>query len=725
MNIISNIRVLINLMKSFFTRQKTKSSILLHTLVLIFSSCASPLYISDEEWTELHTIIIKTNQNNFYIQNRKGEYLSQTRKGNNVSVYIPKLRSKYLKLTLSHNDREKVNIKINRSIRRGALICDLTFGSLLCWIPVLVDFGNTNIYQIKKSSRFFDVFMPYNDIFYQQRYSEAVKQGDVSAFENFYKKYPESTLADEAMKKCYELAWNETTFINKINTYENYIAKYPKAPYVGDAWENIYKLGLEEAITQNTPEAFDNYINKYPNSSKIDEAKNLRKTVKEIDDAFAQAKSANTYQAYSDFNARYPDCKYIKESSFNFLSRYYIENKEAFNNLSGCNEYLAWVKAYEKKFMQSYDYRIVNEIETFRDQHIVNNLKTISSREAYLNFLKDQYKTENGKDPVENEVFSIKERVLGNIKVLINGAFIFWDYLGQKELVNYENNNFNGSYTKYATDSKTILEKGEYKSGIKNGKFSFNYPDGKKYMEQVFTEGNKLYEISFDENGQLKHEEGYFEANFNKANFNEFEGWEICFSQIKKGFAPADKVLCFYEGYEELEKATLTKLIWHSDSVLKNLNTLKKFIFRIHWATDVDDGVGTYHYEKGFKHHLITKVDLSDELTVQITNEIEKQRKEAIKPRLGVNYWVSTDSHECDCCYNFYKRTTYKYTSYQVALEHDPWGALDWYSKTLKMDGLSALMNLTSAAKKGNYFYIYKPDKESCGRKGCRKKCGD
>lgn len=461
-------------------------------------SCAGPRFISEAKWKDKHIVYFKTNQEDVTVKNKKGEKLEQASDGKILAVYIDKLRAKNLKLTLSHPSRADTTIKIKRSVRAGALIFDCTFGAILYGIPLIVDFANVNIYQVKKSSRNLTVNMLYNDQYYERKLYEAKQKGNIAAFEEFIKNYPESKFVIEAQNSIYSLAWNDANKKNTIPAYDDFIAKYPKATQVTEAQNKVYDIAYNAAVFANTPEAFENYINKYPKSPKVDEAKIKQKTVKEIDNAYNTSLKTNTYAGFSVFLNTYKNTKYNTEIASKMASAFYRENSNKLKTLDGVNSTITLIKEIE------FDYSIrceeLNKLNITRDELLAEKLKTVTNKNQFFAILKEQAKVETG-DAKEDNAYAIADRVFSNSKINLNGQYSRWRSDGTKELAVYLNNKLNGTYTKYAADEKTILEKGMYNNGIRTGLYVVNYPSGKKHYEQTWSNSSIESEIEYDEQG--------------------------------------------------------------------------------------------------------------------------------------------------------------------------------------------------------------------------------
>lgn len=440
-----------------------KSICVLWLAQVLFSSCAGPLFISEEKWKLKHLVYFKVNQTDITASNKSGEKLKLYPVNEYVAVYIPTLRPRDLKITLSHPNRLDTTIKIKRTIRPGALFFDCTFGAILTGIPLLVDLVNKNIYQIKKSSRILSINMLYNNQFYDQKFKEAEKNGSITSYENFIKNFPESNLVVKAQEQVYNIAWNN-------------------------------------AQSKNTISAYESFISKYPNSPKVEEAKRIKNKAKEIDNAYSSALKVNKYITYKSFLESYKLTKYNSEVAEKMANAYCEENKGSLNNLKQCNDAVKFVK----------DIQTVNKItankltiiENKRDELLANEIQKVKSKTEYFNLLINQHKSEAGKNfASEQDAEGIRYRVFTR-GLNLSGMFAYWNTDGTKVVVNYANGKEQGVYTKYTSDEKTILEKGMYNNGGKTGFYVINYPSGKKHYEQTWSNGSMESEIEYDEQGK-------------------------------------------------------------------------------------------------------------------------------------------------------------------------------------------------------------------------------
>lgn len=693
------------LLKKYLTnKQLFKHFGLLCFVPLFFSSCAGRKFISEAKWKDKHIVYFKTNQENVTVKNKKGEKLEQASDGELTGVYIDKLRPKNLKLTLSHPNRADTTIKIKRSVRAGALFFDCTFGAILCGIPLIVDFADVNIYQVKKSSRNLTVNMLYNDQYYERKLYEAKQKGNIAAFEEFIKNYPESKFVIEAQNSVYSLAWKDANIKNTIPAYDDFIAKYPKATQVTEAQDKVYTIAYASAVNANTQAAFDDYIAKYPNAPNIETAKQTRAKVKQIDDAYAAAKTSGTYNAYKDFLTNYEGTKYTADIATKALDAYYTENINNYNTLANCNQATSIISQYVTKYHINFSNKLLDNIVNKRDQLIIEKLQLAETKENYISILKDQSKAERLNESDDLDINGIKERVFNNTNCRINGTFNLWTVAGEKVVASYQNNKLNGAYTKYAADEKTVLEKGTYEKGNKTGAYLVNFENGKKHYNQNYDNGSMQNEVEYNESGKIVYEEGLFEGFYESDNYD-MSDLVVCFKNTSSGFKPTTNKLCFVENSN-----TLSRIIEFTDSVIGNHSLLKKIQFKIKWKTIIDDG-STMHYAKDYKHYVITSIDMSEEMQNTLTTEVEKayklveqKKKEANEPKLGVNYWITKENHSCSWCGKNYVRTKTKYASTEVmvAAASKELGIFDFLAPI-------AALNFTLTQ--------YKPDENYCSKR--------
>jgi hypothetical protein len=563
-----------------------KSICILWLAQVLFSSCAGPLFISEEKWKLKHLVYFKVNQTDITASNKSGEKLKLYPVNEYVAVYIPTLRPRDLKITLSHPNRLDTTIKIKRTIRPGALFFDCTFGAILTGIPLLVDLVNKNIYQIKKSSRILSINMLYNNQFYDQKFKEAEKNGSITSYENFIKNFPESKLVVKAQEQVYNIAWNN-------------------------------------AQSKNTISAYESFISKYPNSPKVDEAKRIKNKAKEIDDAYFNTIKTNKYIAYKSFLENYKNSKYNTEIAEKMANAYCEENKGSLNNLKQCNDAVKFVKDIQT--VNKITANKLTTIENKRDELLAKEIQKVKSKTEYFNLLINQYKTESGKNfASEQDAEGIRYRVFTR-GLNLSGMFAYWNTDGTKVVVNYANGKEQGVYTKYAADEKTILEKGMYNNSGKTGLYVINYASGKKHYEQNWNNGSLDNETEYDEQGKnltLLREEATKKAEADriveeKRKEEEIEKikltWKDPLSELKK----CSSFSSFKNWIYNWEKIYIGKLI--KISTLKNSqNRDAETINVMHEFITLNDGI-----QKGsarvWLQRIATKNDLSDS---DITNLI-------------------------------------------------------------------------------------------------------
>jgi outer membrane protein assembly factor BamD (BamD/ComL family) len=479
--------------------KNTKSIVLFILFTIVFSRCTTPLFVSEEKWLKMRTVVFRTNQNNIIIKNKKGEALNHYSNNQNHAVFLETLKKKNLTLTISHPDRKDTTIHLKRKIRGGAMFSSLFF---IYSIPTIlpIQFINTSIYKLSMQSRLFDVKLKYNESFYFNKYNEYAKKDTKQEYEEYIKNYPESKYAEYAQARIYEIDWNEIKNLNDILVFEKYISQFPNSPFKEKAKNKIYDIAYQHAVKANTPEAFENYISKYPNSPKLEDAKKAKSRVKEIDDAFAIANKTNTYKAYQAFLDNFPETKYTTQIAEKAANNYCSENLPNLTSLSMCNDVVKFVKDLQEKYAVRAEK--LNEVENKRDFYFSEELKKVKVKLEYENLLISQYKAETKKEPSSNQdIQSIKKRLFLNENIKLSGTYSFWNNDDKKETINYVDSKKEGNYILFTVDEKIILEKGSFSNGNKNGNWVVNYEDGKKHFVQNWKNGILEDETEFNENG--------------------------------------------------------------------------------------------------------------------------------------------------------------------------------------------------------------------------------
>jgi hypothetical protein len=663
--------------KKYFKKYLTDKQLykrfgLLCFVPLFFSSCASGLFLSERKWKELHEVTINSNAQNVKVVNRDGESFGYLKNGeNNLTINVLKRYNTTLKFT--HPDMIDTTIKLKRKVRGGALILDF----LIFYPAIVYDFITADMYKLKRSSKVINLEMQYSNSFYETKFYNLKSTGTVADYKTYATSYPKSPFKAKAEQKMYELAYEKSSSENTIASYEKHNSDFPQSPFKNEAQNKIYTIAYAFAVNANTQAAYDNYIAKYPNAPNRETAIQNRAKVKQIDDAYASAKTAGTYNAYKDFLTNYAGTKYASEIATKALDAYYNENINNWNTLANCNQAISIISQYVTKYHIIFSNKLLDNIVNKRDQLIIEKLQSAETKENFVTILTDQVKAERLNESDDLDINAIKERVFNNTNCHINGLFNLWTVASEKIVANYQNNKLNGAYTKYAADEKTVLEKGTYDNGNKTGAYLINFENGKKHYNQNYDNGITQNEVEYNESGKIVYEEGLFEGFYESDNYD-MSDLVVCFKNTTSGFKPSTNKLCFVENSN-----TLSRIIEYIDSVIGNHSLLKKIQFKINWKTIIDDG-STMHYAKDYKHYVITGISCSEEMKNTLTTEVvqtkklmNEKEKEANKPKLGVNYWVSKENLFCRLCRNKYVRTKTKYASTDVMMEAvGPFGML-------------------------------------------------
>jgi outer membrane protein OmpA-like peptidoglycan-associated protein/uncharacterized protein YegL/outer membrane protein assembly factor BamD (BamD/ComL family) len=147
--------------------------------------------------------------------------------------------------------------------------------------------------------------------------TETLPAGTAEAFRDFRTRYPQSTLAAEALEKENKAAfdeaeagWRKALGENTLAAFDTFCASYAYSTRVPEAREMICGLAFKDAENRNSLESYEAYIRNYPScSSKIRIA---RSRTGEL--AWKNAESENTWEAYRTFSEKYPESPYVTEA---------------------------------------------------------------------------------------------------------------------------------------------------------------------------------------------------------------------------------------------------------------------------------------------------------------------------------------------------------------------------------------------------------------------------
>jgi len=469
-------------------------------IVQLLSSCTTPLFVSDDKWKTMRTVVLRTNQPDITVKNKKGEVLDRYSEDGEHAVFIEKLKRKNMTLTLSHPDRVDTTVHIKRKIRSGAMIADFLF---IYSIPTVlpIQFLNSSIYKISPNSRDFTINLRYSDFYYEKKFNECAKNENIDEYKIFIIKYPNTKFAAKAQQRIYDIEWDKIKNKKVVSFFEKYINKYPQSTYNQIAQDKIYNMAYNDALLATTVEALEDYINKYPNSPKLEEAKRAKSKTKEIDEAYQQAKKTNNYIAYKKFIDTYEQTKFHKTIAHLMLEAYCKEKSSQLENLQQCNDAIKYVKDIQEKFeVISYNLKTLTDL---RDNFIASEIQKCKTKDAFYSTLLNQAKIEKGNENTdEGGADDIKTRILNSESLKMNGTYIFYSRDGCKESYVYLNGKKNGSFIKFAPDQKNIVEKGEFVDGKKDGIYVVYFESGKTKLQQNWNNGFRQSEIEYDESGK-------------------------------------------------------------------------------------------------------------------------------------------------------------------------------------------------------------------------------
>ncbi|MEW6455135.1 MAG: hypothetical protein AB1410_00275 [Acidobacteriota bacterium] len=100
----------------------------------------------------------------------------------------------------------------------------------------------------------------------EKAFKNAKRQNTVYAYQQFIKKYPESTLVKDALKAIEKIEYEEAVEQNSVTLYENFINKYPDSELTPDIKNKLMELYWTVAKNRNRAEEYVNFYHKFPGS---------------------------------------------------------------------------------------------------------------------------------------------------------------------------------------------------------------------------------------------------------------------------------------------------------------------------------------------------------------------------------------------------------------------------------------------------------------------------
>lgn len=289
-----------------------KNNFLLLFVVILLSSCAGTRY-TDAKKQENNRITITANVKNFRVITRYNNMEITSTNNGVVSYSFPKLKKKYLKLRVESPDRDPMEFRFKRVVRRDAWWRSFGLGLFTYFTPFLIDYTNANFYKVHPKKNQIDLVLIYTEDYAHRLYVGLVERNDLEGIRRF---------------------------VSDFKGYRDWSA----------AVDFRDKLELDLAISQRTESAIDQFINTHPNSKYIEEAKRIKQDFTLARESFAKACQLNTVAAFEAFLAQFPvsihkieaNLKLIDAAEKSALSSSSVDSMEAYilNYLAPLSQYL-------------------------------------------------------------------------------------------------------------------------------------------------------------------------------------------------------------------------------------------------------------------------------------------------------------------------------------------------------------------------------------------------
>lgn len=138
-------------------------------------------------------------------------------------------------------------------------------------------------------------------------FDEAQKMDTIDAYEQFLKKYPQSSLAAQASDRISALIFEDVKRINSAQVYIDYIRRNPSSTYLQEAKERAEVLVFQDVVISGQSNKFMEYLEIYPDGRF---ARAARKAVEVLKyDAIKQSSNISDIETYLH---EYPQSTYRK-----------------------------------------------------------------------------------------------------------------------------------------------------------------------------------------------------------------------------------------------------------------------------------------------------------------------------------------------------------------------------------------------------------------------------
>lgn len=144
------------------------------------------------------------------------------------------------------------------------------------------------------------------EIIYQSIFRQAQKINTEASYEKALSVCEECSYKDEVIKLKETAAFNETKNAKSVDVYKYFIVSYSKSEHITEIKNLLYGLAFQNAKSKMSLLSMNNYLKEYSNiENKFEtEATHLR-------DSIAFAKVNKSYDAYVEFEKKYPKSEFI------------------------------------------------------------------------------------------------------------------------------------------------------------------------------------------------------------------------------------------------------------------------------------------------------------------------------------------------------------------------------------------------------------------------------
>lgn len=194
---------------------------------------------------------------------------------------------------------------------------------------------------IEKCMNYLDAF-PYGSfaddvkvIIEEIEWDVAISRNDLTAFQDFIKKYPNSKKIGSANKKVEDISWVVAEKVHSTDSYNLFITNHPNSEKVSIAKTKIKDIAWANTKTINTKVAYSEFINKF---SKFDaEVNEAKLAIENID--WQLAVKENTISSFETFLKGYGSSNRTTEAQKK-LEELYWKNASASNSIKDYNKYI-------------------------------------------------------------------------------------------------------------------------------------------------------------------------------------------------------------------------------------------------------------------------------------------------------------------------------------------------------------------------------------------------